>query len=356
MALTPKEIDDCIDKRYGYRTGGGELKQLAKLFSAAFWCEFEALLKNKFINTKNPSFKQEVRVGLGYIDKIPLAKMKPGTADVHGNPITEKTEVGDAAFFFIDEYYRTDGSLHSRSARCLILQAKQASTGTLPKAVPIVQLPKRQNNSTLKELALLSTWPTFDLYFSSGSKKPLQSGYEVSGSTVGGLTDPPKAWYIGASPSITSAWSPRWIAGPSINGAACDETLGSILHSVLENHGKLGGHEAVGKSFNFDPARLNAVDSELTSTSTPPNWDDLCHQIILACNSIDLPHHLFRKSAKRGVGIALHVNPLGPILTIAGKFLGAIGRKLRFWRPRRFSVVIVERRSSEGKLPPLSQH
>lgn len=31
MALTSKEIDDCIDKRYGSQTGGGELKQLAEL-------------------------------------------------------------------------------------------------------------------------------------------------------------------------------------------------------------------------------------------------------------------------------------------------------------------------------------
>ncbi|MBN3342774.1 hypothetical protein H5A44_10060 [Pectobacterium brasiliense] len=292
-------------------------------------------------------------MGLGYIDKIPLAKMKQGTTDVHGNEITEKTEVGDAAFFFIDEHY-SDGSLHSRSARCLILQAKQASTGTLPKVVPIVQLPKKQNNSTLKELALLSTWPTFDLYFSSGSKKPLQAGYDVSSSSVNGVVDPPKAWYIGASPHVTSAWSPRWIAGPSVNGAVCDETLGSILHAVLENRGSLRGSEAVGKSFNFDPARLKAVDFKLASTSTPPNWDDLCHQLILACSSIDLPHHLFRESAKRRVWIALHANPLGPILATVGEFLKAIGRKLGLCKPRRFSVVIVERRSGEGAFPPLS--
>lgn len=353
MALTPKEIDDCIDKRYGHRTGGGELKQLAQLFSAAFWREFEALLKNKFIRTKGP-FKQEVRVGLGYIDKIPLAKMALGTSDIHGNPITEKTEVGDAAFFFIDEHYGRDGSLHSRSARCLILQAKQASTGTLPKVVPIVHLPKKQNNSTLKELALLSTWPTFDLYFSSRSKNPLQTDYDVSSSSVVGVVDPPKAWYIGASPAVTPAWSPRWIAGPSVNGAACDQTLGSILHAVLETRGWLGGSEAVGKSFHFDPARLKGVDSKLAITNTPPNWDDLCHQLILACNSIDLPHHLFRKSARRKVDIVLHANPLGPIFTTAGEFLRAIGRKLELSKPRRFSVVIVERRSGEGAFPPLS--
>lgn len=140
MALTPQEINDCIDKRYGRRTGGGELRQLAQLFSASFWLEFEALLKSKFIYSKG-TFRQEVHVGLGYIDKIPLAKLKPGTVDIHGNQITEKTEVGDAAFFFIDDHYQQDGSLHSRSARCLILQAKQAQE-RFPKECQSCHCPK----------------------------------------------------------------------------------------------------------------------------------------------------------------------------------------------------------------------
>lgn len=353
MALTPKDIDDCIDKLYGSGTGGGELRQLAQLFSASFWSEFEALLRSKFTRTTGP-FKQEVRVGLGYIDKIPLAKLKAGTVDIHGQQITEKTELGDAAFFFIDDHFLADGTLHSRSARCLLLQAKQASTGTLPKEVPIVPLPKKQNDSTLKELALLSAWPTFDLYFSSGSHEHLQKGYEVASQDNHGVVDPPKAWYIGASPSVTCAWSPRWIAGPSVSGADCNETLGSILHAVLETRGELGGAETVGKSFDFVPSRLQVADFKLASTTTPPTWDDLCHQLILSCSRIDLPHHLFCKPARRGVGVTLHANPLGPMLTTMSEFLASLWRRLTVNRQRRFSVVVVERRSGEGKFPPIA--
>lgn len=353
MALTPKKIDDCIDKLYGSRTGGGELWQLAQLFSASFWRDFEALLRREFTRTTGP-FKQEVRVGLGYIDKIPLAKLEAGTVDIHGNSITEKTEVGDAAFFFIDDHYLADGTLHSRSARGLILQAKQAITGTLPKAVPIVPLPKKQNDSTLKELALLSTWPTFDLYFSSRSHEYLQKGYEVARPNSDGVIDPPKAWYIGASPAVTTAWSPRWIAGPSVSGDPCSQTLGSLLHAVLEDRGQLGGVEAVGKSFDFVPTRLQVGDFKLASTGAPPTWDDLCHQLILACSSIDLPHHLFSKSAKRGVGVEFHANPFVLMLETLGELLRALGRKLGVLPQRRFAVVVVERRSGEGRFPPLA--
>jgi hypothetical protein len=153
---------------------------------------------------------------------------------------------------------------------------------------------------------------------------------------------------------VTSAWSPRWIAGPSVSGAPCNETLGSILHAVLESRGQLGGVEAVGKSFDFVPTRLKVADFKLATTGTPPTWDDLCHQLILACSSIDLPHHLFSKSARRGVGVELHANPVGPMLEALGKLLRALGNKLGVLRQRRFAVVVVERRSGEGIFPPLA--
>jgi hypothetical protein len=353
MPLTPKDINDCIDQVYGTHTGGGELRQLSALFSAPFWRDFEALLNRKFTRTTGP-FRQEVRVGLGYIDKIPLAKLKADTVDIHGRRITEKTEIGDAAFFFIDDHYLVDGTLHSRSARALILQAKQAQKLAPPIHVPIVPLPNKQNDSTLKELALLSAWPQFDLYFASGSHNYLQKGYEVARPDHNGVVDPPKAWYIGASPTVASAWSPRWVAGPSVSNALCNETLGSILHAVLENCGELLGTEAVGKAFDFVPSRLQVLNHKLATTSAPPSWDDLCHQLILSCNSIDLPHHLFPKPARRGVGMTLHANPFGLIFTAIGEFLLFLGRKLGLPWQRRFSVVIVERRSGEGKFPPIA--
>lgn len=345
MTLTAADIDARICRIYDGNTGGGELKQLSLLFSRAFWKDFEDLLNRKFTRRSGP-FRQEVSVGLGYIDKIPVAEFDPPALDVHGNAITQQTELGDAAFFFVDKTYRPDGTWHTSFARGLILQAKQATTDTLPKNVPIVPLPTTPNDSTLKELALLSTWPPFNLSFTANSATYLQKGYSIASASH---AIQPHGWYIGASPKTRNPWSPHWIAGPSSNGAKCDATLGQLLYAVLADRGRINGSDAVGMDFDYDPSRLVTADFSLASTGTPPNWSDLCHQVMLACNKYEWPSHLFPKSKQaRSAGTTLYSTPFDQTFATVWDFLKRlIPTGMDADEGRRFPVVVVERASSE---------
>ena len=346
MPLNKDNIDALIDRHFEGSTGGGELQQLAILFSDALWSDFEKMLKRHFIVSRT-GFQQEVSISLGYIDKIPLAEFDPPIRDHHGNAITEKTELGDAAFFFIDKLQRPDGKLFVRQARALILQAKQAASSGLPKVVPIVPLPDNPDESTLKELALLSDWPTFNLYFASRSKDPAQKGYEVCDENA---QVQPHAWYIGASPETSIPWSPRWIAGPSAVGAACSTSLGELLCAVLEGHGKINGKECVGKRFEFDESRLSAGNFRLAVTASPPDWSDLCHQIMMVCDAYSLPGRLFagakRARRRQSTFYSFPINLLGAALL---SIWNRVRSRLVGSKPGKgFRVVVVERISHEG--------
>lgn len=343
MVLTAKKIDNVVDSLYAGTTGGGELKQLARLFSPSFSTNLEALLKAEF-KTNNSFYNREITVELSYIDKIPVASFNPPITDIHGQSITERTEIGDAALFFIDKKYG-NGQWFSVEARGLIFQAKQASSANLPKHVPIVPLPTNQNNSTLKELALLSAWPTFDLAFTGGSGDFIQEGYSI---VYQNGTVPPHGWYIGASPKTNNPWSPRWIAGPSNSGAPCDQTLGSLLFAVIEDRGEINGIPRVGAKFAYDETRLTSANNVLTTVANPPNWNDLCHQIMLAANKYDAPTSIFGGAGKsRTAGLAtLHAGPMAAIYELLQNIFEWL-----FKPKRRFPVLVVTRTSGEGKIP-----
>ncbi|AER57022.1 hypothetical protein DSC_11890 [Pseudoxanthomonas spadix BD-a59] len=345
MAFSSEAIDDLIDAHYRGKTGGGELKQLAVLFSPAFWSAFESLLRRDFVRS-GPSFAQEVSVSLGYIDKIPMAEFDPPIKDIHGSPITQKTELGDAAFFFIDTVFLPKPANPSVSARGLLLQAKQAESQSPALSVPIVALPRTPNSSTLKELALISSWPRFNLYFTSGSKDWVQEGYELRESA---RPTQPHAWYIGASPKTDHPWRPRWIAGPAEYAAPCNASLGELLFAVLQDQGERGGVERVGKAFHFDASRLAATDFKLASTASPPDWSDLCHQLMLVCEAYGWPSHLFSETGPRRKSSTFYSLPFH---LVARALLAAL-RKLRVrlsgtYPHRGFPVVVVERTSREG--------
>jgi hypothetical protein len=350
MALTPNQIDALIDGLYSGRGGGGELRQLAKLFSRKFVRGLRSLLTTQYQRPStgsNPqyAFKEEVLVGLGYIDKIPVADFVPPVLDVKGNVVTQKTELGDAVFFFVDRRYQ-HGKWANFVARGLILQAKQASDAALPKQVPIVGLSNVPNNSTAKELTLLSRWDTFNLHFTASSGDVLQSGYVVS---QGGAV-PPHGWFVGAPPR-GPAWSgPHWVAGPSQLGAQCDQSLGSLIHAVLVNQGDLGGiPNRVGAKFKFAPARLHSKNDELVNFSVPPDWGDLCHQLMLICNRYDWPANLPNVGLRaRGAGFKLHAFPWEELFSGIRRFLR--------WRPGAvprgsMPVLLVQRTHGEGPHP-----
>lgn len=336
------DIDHLINNAYQNETGGGELKQLAILFSPAFWVPFEHLLKQALAYQCGP-FKREVRVGLGYIDKIPVAEFIQTELDHWNQPISQQTEIGDAALFFIDREFTSKREWRLKSARGLVLQAKQAvqhdSAGLV---TPIVPLPRKANNPTLKELVLLSRWPNFNLSFTAGTKEYLQKGYDMQ---IPPNTIPSQGWYIGASPEMSRPFQPHWIAGPSKFNEPCNRSLGEILEAILVGNGKLRNGSEVGRTFSFDESRLaNSKDFELSGTASPPNWDDLCHQLMLACGKYEMPSSLLKNASKAGrINTAtLHSTPFGPLYN----WLVSLVR-----RERRFPVAIIEVASSEIGLP-----
>jgi hypothetical protein len=101
--------------------------------------------------------------------------------------------------------------------------------------------------------------------------------------------------------------------------------------------------------FIYDPSRLDAIDFLLANTNSPPNWTDLCHQVMLACNKYEWPSHLFPNSKQtRSAGTTLHSNPFGQAFTGIWDILKLmIPTKKESDGNRRFPVVVVERASSE---------
>lgn len=295
MYIEPKEIDDLIKSQYTGLKKTTELYQLSRLFSPSFIEGLISIIQPKLAD--QPHYKQELEISLCWIDKRPLADFaKQKIKDHNNNVVTKKVEIADAAFYFFTENglcHKGQEKITNVSSLSLLFQAKRASSKN-PPVVPVGRS-KSKNNSTAKELALLSSWPKFDLYKTSGNKSPIYDDIEI---TYPHGTTPPFGWFGVCPPTKSEVWKSRWMCGPSKLGSKCEHTLGELLSALLQRT-TLGADKVhSGKEFNFDS---EWVSGQKLKGESP--WDVLNNEILSQCKSSILPKSIFTTKTSRCVSI-----------------------------------------------------
>lgn len=261
--LGPKDvrtIDAFLNNRCSNPAKYDELYQLKMLFTARFRRGLERLLNGTLLHSGRPKICD---VQIGWIDKIPIA----------GAPqLSSGTEIGDAVIFSYDRRVDRHGKTASLDARAVILQAKIATQQT---QIVAPTVPINYSASTPDELALLSSWPIFDLRATGASKTDLLKGVAVTSS----VRPPPHAWFIAAPGSALGAaakgWPSWWMAGRALNGDPCTTTLGQLLVAFLA---PTRASPNVGFPFTvgFRSAALSTTGGPL---GPPTDWSDLCNTI-----------------------------------------------------------------------------
>lgn len=291
MNLDIENLDKLINKQYVDLVNTSELYQLSKLFNPSFIKDLLELIKPGLTN--HAHYKQSLDITLCWIDKRPLADFsKQKVKDHNNNTVTQKVEVADAAFYFFSEngYYQNGKeNITHESSVSLLFQAKRSTSVKAP-VVPVGQS-KVANNSTAKELALLSSWPKFDLYKNSGNKSPIYLDMKID--YPNGKV-PPFGWFGVCPPSKAEAWKSRWMCGPSKLGSRCEYTLGQLLSALL-TRSTLGSDKVhSGEEFNFDS---KWVSGQKLNGERP--WDILNNEILAQCKESNLPKSIFTTEKKR---------------------------------------------------------
>jgi hypothetical protein len=277
------EIDNLIKEQYLDLQETGELQQLSKLFGSSFLDGLVKLIYPTLTNRRN--YQEKLEISLCWIDKSPLADFtKNNVKDHNGNLVTQKVEVADAAFmFFTEDAHPTNETTSLSSCKSLLFQAKRSrSLKSLPR-VPITQ-----NNSSAKELVLLSQWPEFDLYKTSRNHSPLQTNLRLQTNQKDLLS---LGWFGACPPSKEEAWKSRWMCAPAELGASCEHTLGEVISALLRSS-KLH-NLSVGQSFNYQQGWVSGL------TQCANAWDTLNNEILAQCKESTLPKSIFKSEKKR---------------------------------------------------------
>lgn len=289
-----EEIDKLINSQYQF-SNYGELKALSKLFDKSFLQQLEDILN---INSRiEKYYKDRYEVSVGWIDKIPLAKFVHPVNDINGNSIKGKMELGDLLLIYTHNRINITSKgteVQSAENRATIIQAKIASKKN--PEVPIVKMSTSHVSSTSKELALLSSWPEFDLYKTSRSKTALLNNIQLDNTK-------PNAKFAGY-------FSKNWYVGKPVYGDVCNESIGSLIIAMIK------GRE--GEKFDIT-----------NSTS----WDRLIKTLVDTCGKYKLPNFLFPGSTgNRYMNI-----PRNPLIFF-----------FFFFKPKKFPIIVINRIVQEG--------
>lgn len=293
MNIESEKIDDLINRQYIDISNTGELNQLARLFSIGFISDLLKIISDR--NSSARVSSDIIEINLCWIDKRPLADFtKQKIIDHNNNIISQKVEIADAAFFFFNEIGYLDNGIEKitrEESLSFMFQAKRAKSTKLP-AIPIGTSTSK-NNSTAKEYALLSKWPTFDLYKTSANKNPIYQDLKID---ISGTTTSPYGWFGACPPTKVGPWKSRWMCAPAQLQASCDFTLGELIIALI-NRKTLGGVN-VGESFIFDPTWQSGNNKNNLNS-----WDVLNNEILYQCKISQLPKSIFNNSDTRLVRV-----------------------------------------------------
>lgn len=281
------------DKKYA------ELEALSKLFSVDFLRDLENLLNKGRRNEEY--YKDKIDVSVGWIDKIPLASFKDQVKDYYGNIITSKVELGDFLIVYTHSLtYQENGGntiIKNLDSRAILIQAKISNVRN--PVIPIGAMDKNKVTSTSKELALLSDWPTFDLFKASRSKLSTLSKIKL---------DKHKS-----NRKFAGYFNKQWDIGNPIINQSCNETFGELISKMMD--------QREGQFF--------------TKNNPTDDWSRLINKIIELCGKYEVPGYIFGKGQKRYIFTnKLFSTPI-PIFHY-------------FLRKKKFPVFVINRIFSEG--------
>lgn len=275
MSPLSSSIDNLVNAQYRSITKFGELAQLAKLFDAKFIANLAKTFSTNAPPSKNAT--RQFEISFGWIDKRPLAEFtSSNVVDHNGNPVTEKVELGDLALIHVEEQgFLANGKFKTQStlAYSALIQAKKSATTSLP-MVP-VGYGKAKNNSTAKELVLLSSWPEFNLYATSGNHSSILQNVKLAGPHAKKY-----GWYM-ACPPTAKSWRSRWMCASATLSDLCDVSFGELLEAFVLRSKVKNMH--VGEVFTPSNPGINS------STQ----WDSVSNAILSLCKKYRLPNHLF---------------------------------------------------------------
>lgn len=269
------DIDQLVNQICPTAVSVGELRQLQVLFETQFLGGLEKILKSALPHTG--SIPAHLEVSLGWIDKIPIAK--GGGLPIAG--VQGGVELGDAIIRAIDQQILPNGRIKTLSARAVLLQAKLAASDQTAQA----RVPVGNGGSGRKELALMSSWPVFDLYETAASGSPLMAGITLT------LPAERYGWFLAARRSAKQRlpappWRSWWMAGRPKDKSPCDVTLGEFLTGFLGGAG-LPPHP-IGH-----PYRPNRKPGKT------PDWSDLCNAIFGIVGRRQAPPSIFGPGRSR---------------------------------------------------------
>lgn len=306
-------IDKAVKALYGSKKYG-ELSSLYKLFDETVSDAIASELSDKLNLCNSTRAFDKIYVDLQWIDKIPLASFVTPQKDLNGHKIINKTEIGDLFIQYRHtNAYPIDGNeeVHSYCHRALVVQAKLASVEK-PK-VPIGYVNRKCVNSTTKELKLLESWPTFDLYETSRSSQPLARGLSVK------LDDVPFSFYGGFSNQSKS-----WFFGKAKYTELCNKSFSDIIVELANND--------AGKDVDHDSA-----------------WETITSEITKTCQNRKMPPSIARRIESRhkskGINEGVLYSFPAPLVYI---FQRIWDKFLSMFRGKKMLVVTIDRVSYEG--------
>ncbi|HHC2781042.1 hypothetical protein [Klebsiella pneumoniae] len=245
-----KIVDMAINKiarthfrKQAYRaTKTYELHQFASLFNTEHLNKLAKLLFISDRHVLGNMHTYHYAVDVGWIDKKPIAEYA-------AQSLFERVELGDALILYnnhlIDSSWKYLGTVHERA---VIIQAKITKNKSRQPKVTVTF-----GDSSNKEFALYSRWPTFRL------KRRKSYTQKFNLPALNYLKNPyPYAFYLAARKSYSrhSNWPCHWMGAPSQLSEKCDISTGELLLALKS--GMLVNGYQVGAELNSNPewARL----------------------------------------------------------------------------------------------------
>ncbi|WP_206986608.1 hypothetical protein [Hymenobacter telluris] len=253
------QIDTLIASQYANKHYG-ELEAVSMLFSRAFLTGLKSILNHN--PWHRPNIKSRYNIRIGWIDKIPLAEFNPPAIGVNGATITQRVEVGDFMIILSENHLQRnpdDTIRYCKNQRALIVQAKLSDQQN--PTSPIGHIPPSGITPTLKELALLSSWPSFDLYLASRSKTHIIKNLNIP-------FNPQQSCFSGFN-------NKKWFCGQAVNKAPCNLSLGEVIENITKRN--------AGFVFN--------------EVSPQNDWDELIKAMVDICQKKNRPKRYINTAA-----------------------------------------------------------
>jgi hypothetical protein len=246
-----REINIIANEHFKKQGSSHELHQFASLFNSNYLSNLADIFLK--IDKKKTDGLHSLYYGieLGWIDKKPLVEYSQASS-------LKQVEVGDALVVYNNYLLDNTGSyINTIDERAVIIQAKVTKN---KKKLPSVTV--THDNSSRKEYALYSNWPSFRLKKKNGFTPHFNLPHPLVKNSPS-----PYAFYLAARKSYSNdrKWQSHWMGAPSQRYNTCNITVGEILLALKT--GRPVGHYHVGADFKSNPQWEKLVRTILIQVS-----------------------------------------------------------------------------------------